>query len=256
MEIGRSYAYREKRVPDVPMLKVKLLDKVGRKGKVKVRFEDGPHPGLEEYVSTRQIVCAWGQRSAVLRDERRAAQPAEYAGRLRDKAVSEAASAVLESTGEAGAYVGETVTMMSEDELQRIFDRAGLEMEPAALHVFGYCDRVGHVHLPLDAMLTVAKAFAAAEPQTVLVYLDDQEESTGRAVVPRLSAPAFARLCISSTVGRPRAGGRDVAQGDRTAPRARVQGRLRPAGRGQRAPVKGSASRPRGSLISPKLGRR
>ena len=46
MEMGRSYAYREKRGPDVPMLKVKLLDKVGRKGKIKVRFEDGPHPGL------------------------------------------------------------------------------------------------------------------------------------------------------------------------------------------------------------------
>jgi hypothetical protein len=26
------------------MLKVKLLDKVGRKGKLKVRVEDGPHP--------------------------------------------------------------------------------------------------------------------------------------------------------------------------------------------------------------------
>ena len=40
------------------MFKVKLLDKVGRKGKVKIRFEDGPHPGLEEYVSTRQLVVA------------------------------------------------------------------------------------------------------------------------------------------------------------------------------------------------------
>ena len=33
MEIGRSYAYREKRGPDTPMLRVKLLDKVGRRGK-------------------------------------------------------------------------------------------------------------------------------------------------------------------------------------------------------------------------------
>ena len=40
MVIGRSYAYREKRGPDTPMFKVKLLDKVGRKGKIKVRFEE------------------------------------------------------------------------------------------------------------------------------------------------------------------------------------------------------------------------
>ena len=44
------------------MLKVKLLDKVGAKGKVKIRFEDDPHPGLEQYVATRQIVVPWGQR--------------------------------------------------------------------------------------------------------------------------------------------------------------------------------------------------
>jgi hypothetical protein len=46
LEIGRWYAYREKRGPRYPMLKVRLLDKVGRKGKIKIRFEDGPHPGL------------------------------------------------------------------------------------------------------------------------------------------------------------------------------------------------------------------
>jgi len=56
LEIGRRYAFREKRGPRYPMLKVRLLDKVGRKGKIKIRFENGPHPGLEEYVSTRQLV--------------------------------------------------------------------------------------------------------------------------------------------------------------------------------------------------------
>jgi hypothetical protein len=33
LEIGRRYAYREKRGADQPMLKVKLLDKVGRKAR-------------------------------------------------------------------------------------------------------------------------------------------------------------------------------------------------------------------------------
>ena len=45
LEIGRWYAYREKRAPRYPMIKVRLLDMVGREGKIKIRFEDRPHPG-------------------------------------------------------------------------------------------------------------------------------------------------------------------------------------------------------------------
>lgn len=174
--IGRSYAYREKRSPACPLLKVKLLDKVGRKGKLKIRFEDGPHPGLEEYVSSRQLVVPWGERRAQLRDEERAARLEEHARDLADKALTEAASAVLESTGEPGAYAGETTTWMREDELQRILDRAGVQTPPADLHPFAYRDRHANIHLPLDAVVALARAFAAAEPQTVIGYLTDREE--------------------------------------------------------------------------------
>lgn len=171
--VGRSYAYREKRSPACPLLQVKLL---GRKGKLKVRFQDGPHPGLEEYVSSRQLVVPWGERRALLRDEERASQLAEHARGLADKALMEAAGAVLESTGEPGAYAGDTTTAISEDELQRILDRAGVQTAPADLHPLAYRDRHGNVHLPLDAVVAVARAFAAAEPQTVMGYLDDSEE--------------------------------------------------------------------------------
>lgn len=174
--IGRSYAYREKRSPACPLLKVKLLDKVGRKGKLKIRFEDGPHPGLEEYVSSRQLVVPWGERRALLRDEERAARLEEHARDLADKALTEAASAVLESTGEPGAYAGETTTWMRENELQRILDRAGVQTPPADLHPFAYRDRHANIHLPLDAVVALARAFAAAEPQTVIGYLTDREE--------------------------------------------------------------------------------
>jgi len=53
---GRFYAYRERRA---------------RKGKLKVRFAEGPYLELEDYVSTRQIVVPWGERQAFLRDEER-----------------------------------------------------------------------------------------------------------------------------------------------------------------------------------------
>jgi hypothetical protein len=176
LEVGRFYAFRERRGRDQPMLKIKLLDKVGRKGKVKIRFEDGPHPGLEEYVSTRQLVVPWGQRKAVLRDEEREARLAEHRRSYRDAALGEAASAVLESSGERGAMAVDDGTAMDERELQRIMGRAGLPGSPVDLHLLAFRDRHGQVHLPLEATVSLARAFAAAEPQTVIEYLDDREE--------------------------------------------------------------------------------
>jgi hypothetical protein len=176
IEVGRRYAYREKRGPHYPMLKVRLLDKVGRKGKIKIRFEDGPHPGLEEYISTRQLVVPWGQRREVLRDEKLGAAFEAHVAKAADSALGQAASAVLESTGEPGAGAVATGTTMSESELQRIIDRAGLASAPTGLHPLAYRDRHGDVHLPLEATVELARAFAAAEPTTVVGYLDDQEE--------------------------------------------------------------------------------
>jgi hypothetical protein len=66
--------------------------------------------------------------------------------------------------------------MMSESVLQRIIDRAGLTSAPADLHPLAHRDRRGYVHLPLEATVELARAFAAAEPTTVIGYLDDQEE--------------------------------------------------------------------------------
>jgi len=166
--IGRTYAYREKRSTNSPLLKVKLLDKLGRKGKLKARFEDGPHLGLEEYISTRQIVCAWGDRKVVLAEEREA-RLADDEKRGEGKARRDAVDAVLAATGEPGSGYEEA-------ELQRIMDRAGIETAPAELHPLGFIDRHGRAQMPLDALAAVAKAFAAAEPQTVVGYLDDDEE--------------------------------------------------------------------------------
>jgi hypothetical protein len=101
--VGQSYAFRVKRSEGSPLLRVKLLDLVGRKGKIKVRFDAGPHPGLEEYVTTRQLVVPWAERKALLRDEERLARLDEYAQTVADKALATAASAVLESTGEPDA---------------------------------------------------------------------------------------------------------------------------------------------------------
>src|SRR6266571_3425251 len=101
-----------------------------------IRFEDEPHPGLEEYVSTRQIICAWSDRKTILRDEEREARLAEYEKSHDDKALRYAVDAVLTATGEPGCGYHQA-------ELQRILDRAGVQTAPADLHPVGFIDRYG-----------------------------------------------------------------------------------------------------------------
>jgi hypothetical protein len=96
---GRHYAFREKRVAGLPLLKVKLLAKVGRGGKVRIRYEEGPHPGLEEYVSTRQLIVPWGERKAFLRDEERLERLKAHERAGTDQAVATAIEAILAATG-------------------------------------------------------------------------------------------------------------------------------------------------------------
>jgi hypothetical protein len=178
LEIGRLYAYRENRRAKSEMLKVKLIAKVGRGGKVKVRFEDGPHPGLEEYVRTANLIVSWGDRKAVLRDEERSQRIDDYSQRSRsDHAIVEAVGSILASSGEpsAGSAIGGL--SMPEPELERIMRRAGLDGEPANLHHLAFRNRHGDVEMPLDGAEKLARAFAAAEPETVLMYLDDQEST-------------------------------------------------------------------------------
>jgi hypothetical protein len=177
LEEHRFYAYRvNHRARGSELLKVKLLAKVGRGGKVKVRYEDGPHPGLEEYVRTMNLIVPWGERKALQRDEERHRLLDEYTRRARrDPAVAEAVSSVLASSGEPSAYAAVEGVSMREEELERIMRRAGLEGEPTSLHRLAFRDRFGEVHVPLDGAEPLARAFAAAEPETVLMYLSDQE---------------------------------------------------------------------------------
>jgi len=124
---------------------------------------DGPHPGLEEHVSTRQLVVQWGQRHAVLRDEKLTAALDAHAADVADPALGEAASAMLESTGEPGAGAAAAGTMMSESELQRIIDRAGLTSAPADLHPLAY------VRKSADSVTHTAAAEAAIAAKSTAI---------------------------------------------------------------------------------------
>jgi hypothetical protein len=90
--------------------------------------------------------------------------------------IEEAVSAVLASSGEpsAGAWGG--LVDMAEAEIHRIMRRAGMEGEAKEMHPLAFFDpSSGNVYLPLECGETIARAFAAAEPETVTMYLDDHE---------------------------------------------------------------------------------
>jgi hypothetical protein len=156
------------------MLKVKLLELVGRGGKVKIQYEDGPHPGLAEYVSTRQLIVPWGERRAYLRDEERYEQLKAASERF-DSAIGTAVEAVMEATGEDEAWLTGDGMEISRAALQRLLDRAGIKTDPLRLHPSAYADRFGQLHVPNQAVEVIARAFAASEPDIVLMYLEDQE---------------------------------------------------------------------------------
>lgn len=173
---GRYYAYREKRTRGAPLVKVKLLSKLPQRRKVKIRYAEGPYPGLEEYVLMQRLIVPWGERRALLRDEERSTRIDEVSGGHLDAARAEAVATVLASSGEPSAWAEPSGLSMPEQEVDRIARRAGLAEDPARLHPLGFVDRHGEVHLPLDGAEVLARAFAAAEPQTVLMYIEDHEQ--------------------------------------------------------------------------------
>jgi hypothetical protein len=177
LDEGKAYAFRENpRRRGTPVLKVKVVAKVGRGRKVKIRYEDGPHPGLEEYVDATKVIVPWGGRARFLKDEERMLRLEEHARQHRDPAIEEAVGTVLASSGEPSAGAGQGQVSMTAIELERIAQRAGLTEPPVRLHHLGFVDNNGDIHLPLDAAVRIARAFAAAEPETVLMYIDDYEQ--------------------------------------------------------------------------------
>jgi hypothetical protein len=172
---GKRYAVREPARPGVPLQRVEVVEKV-RGRRWKVRFLDEPHPGLTDYVKSANIVVAWADYKAFLRDEERHRRLLEASDRTwpgKDHPVSDAVDLVFESTGEhLSTYGTGGILSAAPDTLERIRDRAG---QPSLDSPLGYTDRGGTRHLPFDLAAKLAKGFAAKEPQAVLLHIESQE---------------------------------------------------------------------------------
>ena len=64
---------------------------------------------------------------------------------------------------------------MEAGELREIARLAGLLTNIESLHEAAYVDRFGEMHLPVEVAEKLAHAYAAAEPEIVLMYIEDEE---------------------------------------------------------------------------------
>lgn len=139
---------------------------------------------------------------------------------------------MLAASGEPSAGVSDGYLCMPEEELRRIADRAGFEGRLQDLHRLGFVDRRRQVHRPLEGAVAIARAFAAAQPESVLTYIEDDEEGLrARGYGPgERYAHDLVREYQPATPwrvsGLGSAGDRDAAEGDRPASDARDAGGL------------------------------
>ena len=80
---------------------------------------------------------------------------------------------MFESVGEKGLSYFRGVLSAPQDSVDRVKKRAGLEQ--AKSHSASYVDRFGTVNVCFAEALTIARAFCAAEPSTVLVDIEATE---------------------------------------------------------------------------------
>jgi hypothetical protein len=162
---SRRYGYRSRRTE--PLQRVKVLEAV-RGGRWKVEFLDEPHPGLVDYVRSRELVCRWSDRKTVLRDERwmdalRAEVEREWPG---DGPYDTAVMHALAATGErAGTQRG--VLSDSPDVIQRLWQ--GVQLPPPT-GAPSLVDRHGVMHVGWSDVVAMVHEFASNEPEHLHSY--------------------------------------------------------------------------------------
>jgi hypothetical protein len=170
---GSEYAIRERRVVGGPFQRVKILEHI-RHNKWKAKWLD-PNPGLIDYVESAQVIVAWGEQRAYLKDEENAAALSERnrrEGYEPRSPVTEAVEQVIDEMHDDIVCTHGDIRA-SREALTRILTRIH---EPGRADPIGsYVDRKGKVHWPFKAGLELAQRFCAAEPSTVLVAIEATE---------------------------------------------------------------------------------
>jgi hypothetical protein len=168
---GIEYALREK--PTAPLQRVRVLQHI-RASKWKAEWIE-PNSGLVHFVDSKHLLAPWKEHKAFLKEEADAARLDEHNERVgfrKDSPVVRAVEQVFEcADNEVMFYQG--VLSGQPEAIGRVATRAKLKADPSS--PYGYTDRKGHLNLPFDVALDLAKAFCAAEPGTVLLSVESTE---------------------------------------------------------------------------------
>lgn len=175
---GTEYAVREKRVVGGPLERVRIVAHV-RGNKWKAEWIE-PNPGLIHYVESGQLVSAWRDRKAWLKEEEREAglkRQSDHEGYKKNSPVDRAMYCVFENLGDEIQYYN-GVLSGSVDAVARIKERARVDVNKQS--AYSYVDRAGRMHLPFGDAVALARALCSAEPSTFLMNAEATERKWSR----------------------------------------------------------------------------
>ncbi len=183
-ETKEYFAYRQfPQRRGTPVYKVEILAKV-KPGKRRIRFVEGKDAGQEQVVSAQTILVRWNEAEAYVRDEQCLVKLLEKCesqwSHNQDDPVADAVNLVFGATGENEPFLNPSgseagLAHIPIDCAKRILSRAKMPVDPLELDPTVFIDRKGIVRLPFETAVQVAKAFAVAEPETVLISADAKQ---------------------------------------------------------------------------------
>jgi hypothetical protein len=138
-----------------------------------MRWLGGDLADLEERLPTRTVMCPWGERAALLKDEERYAAVTAARDEGFDRVIEEATSTVMEASGDESGF--RRLWSTQPERARLMWGRARLKGNPLE-EPHAFIDRHGVAHLTYKTALKWAQAFAGAEPETVGLYLTEWEE--------------------------------------------------------------------------------
>lgn len=176
IEIGGEYGIRLRLAAAEPLVHVVVVEKVDRTKQVKVRHVDEPHTGMEEHLRLRHVVVPWKDRRRFLSDEDNLARVRELSRGV-DLVTKDTVQFVLDSTGENGFFVHSDGHLSADLEpLLRVAVRARLKPSLDAIDPPAFVDRDAKVQMTFDGAEKLAMAIAAAEPDSVTMWVVEAEE--------------------------------------------------------------------------------
>ena len=174
VEVGGEYCYRTWPRSVEKLVRVIVLARF-RGGRFRMCFVAGANNGLEATVESRQLVCRWKERKQFLGEEtqyRRLKAYSDEQWRGKDHPLTQAVGWVLDASGEYGWINNKGLFVQDAESVARLVARAGGTVPDDPV---GYTDRGGQRHLSFQFALRLAQLLAAAEPATVLSFLDDTD---------------------------------------------------------------------------------